>query len=285
MRSEAQRIRASFFSLLALVAATACSPGTLPGTPSALTIGGGGARYNGTLTTRRIGGNYTISELAQALTLSLTVRGADQITGRIDAITNTGSLTGTLNGSLALGSFQATMLVSTTAQQGAATTTCEGRGDVSGTLSGLNLTLTSTSVTYDNCPGLTTSSQAQAVAISPIPGTPINRANVVISIIGGARVARGTCAGGVPGYPFTVEIAETTGVTVTLDPTFVAEERRGGGGVSTSTQDMPFTDLPGGTRRTYDVCSPTTGTYQAFITGTDAGGTKIRTASPLVTLG
>jgi hypothetical protein len=285
MRSEAQRIRASFFSMLALVAATACSPGTLPGTPSALTVGGGGARYNGTLTTRRIGGNYSISELAQALTLSLTVRGADQITGRIDAITNTGSLTGTLTGSLALGSFQATMLVSTTAQQGAATTTCEGRGDVSGTLSGLNLTLTSTSVTYDNCPGLTTSSQAQAVAISPIPGAPINRANVVISIIGGAHVARGTCAGGIPGYPFTVEIAETTGVDVTLDPTFVAEERRGGGGVSTSTQDMPFTDLPGGTRRTYDVCSPTTGTYQAFITGTDAGGTRIRTASPLVTLG
>ncbi len=271
--------------MLALVAATACSPGTLPGSPSALTIGGGGARYNGTLTTRRVGGNYTISELAQALTLSLTVRGADQITGRIDAITNTGTLTGTLTGSLALGSFQATMLVSTTAQQGGATTTCEGRGDVSGALSGLNLTLTSTSVTYDNCPGLTTSSQAQAVAISPIPGAPINRANVVISIIGGARVARGTCAGGIPGYPFTVEIAETTGVNVTLDPTFVAEERRGAGGVSASTQDMPFTDLPGGTRRTYDVCSPTTGTYQAFLTGTDAGGTRIRTASPLVTLG
>jgi hypothetical protein len=285
MRSEAQRIRASFFSMLALVAATACSPGTLPGTPSALTVGGGGARYNGTLTMRRVGGNYTISELAQALTLSLTVRGADQITGRIDALTNTGSLTGTLTGNLAVGSFQATMLVSTTAQQGAATTTCEGRGDVSGTLSGLNLTLTSTSVTYDNCPGLTTSSQAQAVAISPIPGAPINRANVVISIIGGTHIARGTCAGGIPGYPFTVEIAETTGINVTLDPTFVAEERRGGGGLSTSTQDMPFTDLPGGTRRTYDVCSPTTGTYQAFITGTDAGGTSIRTASPLVTLG
>ena len=63
----------------------ACSPGTLPGTPSALTVGGGGARYNGTITTRRIGGGYTINELAQALKLSLTVRGADQISGRIDS--------------------------------------------------------------------------------------------------------------------------------------------------------------------------------------------------------
>ena len=262
-----------------------CSPGTLPGTPSALTVGGGGARYNGTITTRRLGGGYTINELSQALTLSLTVRGADQISGRIDSTGNTGTLTGTLTGNLAAGSFQATMLVSTSAQQGATPTTCEGRGTVTGTLSGVNLTLTSTSVTYDNCPGLTTSSQAQAVAVSPIPGASVDRANVVISILGGTRVAAGTCAVGVPGFPFTVEISETAGVNVTLDPQFVAEERRSTGVVSINTIDMPFTDLTGGTRRTYAVCSLVSGTYQAFFSGTDANGNRIRAASPLVSLG
>jgi hypothetical protein len=48
---------------------------------------------------------------------------------------------------------------------------------------------------------------------------------------------------------------------------------------------MPFTDLPGGTRRTYSVCSLAPGTYQAFINGRDAGGTRIQAASPLVTFG
>ena len=277
--------RAAFFLVLALFASAACSPGTLPGTPSALSVGGGGARYNGTITTRRLGGSYTINELAQALTLSLTVRGADQISGRIDSSGNTGTLIGTLTGNLATGSFQVTMLISTSAQQGATTTTCEGRGSVTGTLSGVNLTLTSTSVTYENCPGLTTSSQAQAVAVSPIPGATGNHANVLISIIGGTHVAAGTCGPGIPGFPFTVEIAETAGINVTLDAQFVAEERRTNGVVSVNTLDMPFTDLGGGTRRTYGACSLVAGTYQAFISGTDANGNRIRAASPLVSLG
>ena len=285
MCSVMTRTRAASFLALALIASAACSPGTLPGTPSAVTVGGGGARYNGTLTTRRLGGGYTINELAQTLTLSLTVRGTDQISGRIEASGNTGTLTGTLTGNLATGSFQATMLISTSAQQGTTATTCDGRGTVTGTLSGVNLTLTSTSVTYDNCPGLTTSSQAQAVAVSPIPGAPVNRANVIISIIGGTHVAAGTCAAGIPGFPFTVEIAETAGIDVTLDSQFVAEERRNNGVVSINTLDMPFTDLGGGTRRTYGACSLVAGTYQAFISGTDANGNRIRTASPLVSLG
>ena len=277
--------RGASFLALALIASAACSPGTLPGTPSALTVGGGGARYNGTITTRRLGGSYTINELAQSLTLSLTVRGADQISGRIEATGNNGTLTGTLTGNLATGTFQATMLISTSAQQGATATTCDGRGTATGTLSGVNLTLTSTSVTYENCPGLTTSSQAQAVAVSPIPAAPVNRANVVISIIGGTHVAAGTCAAGVPGFPFTVEIAETAGIDVTLDSQFVAEERRNNGVVSVNNVDMPFTDLGGGTRRTYGACSLVAGTYQAFISGTDANGNNIRAASPLVSLG
>jgi len=284
MRSVVTRSRAFFFLALAL-GAMACSPGTLPGTPSALAVGGGGARYNGTITTRRLGGTYTINELAQGLTLSLTLRGADQISGRLDAGGNAGTLTGTLTGNLASGTFQATILIPTSAQAGATTTVCDGRGTVTGTLAGLNLTLTATSVTYDNCPGLTTSSQAQAIAVSPIPGVTGNRANVVISILGGTRVAAGICAAGIPGFPFTVEIAETAGINVTLDSTFTAEERRGGGAVSVNTLDMPFTDLQGGTRRTYGACSLAAGTYQAFVSGTDANGNRIRAASPLVSLG
>jgi len=281
MHTKARRTLASSFLGLALMTAAACSPGTLPGSPSAVTVGGGAARYNGTITTRRVAGNYSILEGAQALSLSLIIRGTNQIQGRIDS-GGGGSLTGTITGNLASGTFQATLLITTPAQQGGASTACEGRGDVTGTLAGLNLVLNAPSVSYANCPGLITSSQGQAVAVSPIPGSSPNRANVVISIIGGASVARGTCPGGISGFPFTVEIAETNGINVTLDPTFVAEERRGGG-TSTSTLDMPFTDLPGGTRRTYDVCSLSAGTYQAFITGTDGGGNRIRTASPVVT--
>ena len=285
MRSVVRRTRAASFLTLALLAAAACSPGTLPGTPSELTVGGGGARYNGTITTRRVGGSYTINELAQALTLSLTLRGTDQISGRIDVAGNIGTLTGTLSGNLASGNFQATMLIPTSAQQGATSTICDGRGTVTGTLAGLNLTLTSSSVTYDNCPGLTTSAQAQAVAVSPIPGATPDRANVVISILGGTHVAAGICSAGIPGFPFTVEIAETAGINVTLDPTFVAEERHGSGALSVNALDMPFTDLPGGERRTYGVCSLVSGTYQAFISGTDGAGNRIHAASPLVSIG
>jgi hypothetical protein len=285
MRSALTRTHAAVLLTLAVVAAASCSPGTLPGTPSLLTVGGGGGRYNGTITTRRVGGNYTINEAAQALTLSLTLRGSDQISGRIDVNGNIGTLTGTLTGNLAGGSFQATMLVPTSAQQGATTTVCEGRGTVVGTLSGVNLSFTSTAVSYDNCPGLTTSSTAQAVAVSPIPDSVPNRANVLISILGGTRVPAGTCAGGVPGFPFTVEIAETMGIDVTLDDTFVAEERRGSGVVTSTTSDMPFTDLAGGSRRTIAVCSLVSGTYQAFVSGTDALGNRIHAASPVVIIG
>jgi hypothetical protein len=270
---------------LMLAVSAACSPGTLPGTPSELTVGGGGARYNGTITTRRVGGAYTINELGQSLVMSLTLRGTEQIFGRIEFGGTVGTLSGTLAGNLAAGSFQATILISTAALQGGTTTVCDGRGDVTGTMSGVNLTLNSASVTYDNCPGLATTAQAQAVAVSPIPGASPNRANVVISIVGGTHVTAGTCPGGVPGFPFTVEIAETAGINVTLDSTFVAEERRTNGTLSVNSFDMPFTDLPGGQRRTYGACSLVPGTYQAFVSGTDASGNRIRTSSPLVSLG
>jgi hypothetical protein len=126
-------------------------------------------------------------------------------------------------------------------------------------------------------------SDAQALAVSPIPGNIGNSANVVITVLGGANVPRGTCGDGTSGYPFTVEMAETRGVDVTLDSTFVVEQRRNFGGVSSGTLDMPFTDLPGGSRRTYSVCNPVTGTYQAFFSGVDANGNRIRITSPVVT--
>ena len=183
MPSDVRRRRAALFVTLTLAAAAACSPGTLPGTPSELTVGGGGARYNGTITTRRVGGNYTLNETGQALTLSLTLRGTDQINGRIDSAGSFGTLTGTITGNLASGSFQATILIPTAAQQGGTTTLCEGRGDVIGTLSGVNLTWTSPALTYDNCPGLTTSSQAQESL--PVTGSD-NRAMLFFGIAAAA---------------------------------------------------------------------------------------------------
>jgi hypothetical protein len=285
---HATRTRRLLLPAVLIAGALGCSPGTLPGSPSPVLVGGGGARYNGSLTVRRVGGSYAITEAAQSFTLSLVMQSVEQITGRFDAGAGIGSLTGTLDGSLASGTFEATLLVNTPAQQGSTALTCEGRGSITGTLSGVNLSWSGSSITYDNCPGLTTSAQAQAVAVSPIPGTPgaaVDRANLVISIVGGTRVPPGPCLGGLTGFPFTVEMAEMAGIDLTFDSTFVVEERRNFGGVSTTTLDMPFTDLDGGSRRTYGACSLVPGTYQAFFTGTDANGNRIRVASPIVTLG
>lgn len=264
----------------ALIAAgaAACSPGTLPGAPTPVTVGGGGARYNGSITYRRLAGAYTITE-AQTLNLSLTMRGLDQIFGRFQTAESSGTISGTVAGSLANGSFQATLLVSSAARQGSGSTTCEGRGQISGSFAGLNVSWSEGTIAYDNCPGLLVSSSAQAIAISPIPGEFGNLANVTIAVLGGTTIARGTCPSGVPGYPFTVEMAERSGVDVTFDPTFVAEDAAR----SQTVLDMPFTALPGGGRRTYSVCSPAAGTYQAFFTGTDANGNRVRVSSPLVT--
>jgi hypothetical protein len=277
-------MRANVSVLVAVMGATlGCSPGTLPGSPSPIAVGGGGARYNGSVVYRRTGGNFAISEASQTLNLSLVVRDANQITGRFESSSGTGTLTGVLAGDLAGGTFDATILVLTLATQVTGQTSCEGRGQVIGTLAGRNLTWRASSITYDNCPGLSVVSDAQALAVSPIPGDVGTSANVAITVLGGANVPRATCEGGGAGYPFTVEMAETRGVDVTLDSTFMVEQRRNFGEVSSTVLDMPFTDLAGGSRRTYSVCSPVTGTYQAFFSGTDANGNRIRISSPVVT--
>ncbi len=265
-------------------AAAACSPGTLPGSPSPVLVGGGGGRYNGSITYRRLGGNFVVAEGAQRFDLSLALRDVNQISGRFESGETSGTVQGVLNGDLSNGRFEATILVLTSARQGGAASTCEGRGQIDGTLSGVNLAWTGGSITYDNCPGLAISSQAQAVAISPIPGASGNRASVVIMVRGGAVVPRATCPSGGAGYPFTVEMSETAGVNVTFDATFRVEERQNG--VATShVIDMPFAGMNGGARRIYAACRASGGTYQAFFSGTDANGNRFRVASPLVTLG
>ena len=278
-------IPAALVSVAILAGATACSPGALPGSPSPILVGGGGGRYNGSINYRRLAGNYTVSEATQSLILSLVLRAGSEITGRIETGATSGTLQGTLSGDLANGTFRATILVSTAATQGATTTACEGRGDITGTLSGVNLSWNGGTITYDNCPGLSTTSSAQAVAVSPIPASSGGRANVVITIPGGTSVSRSACATGILGYPFTVEIAETSGIKVTFDSTFTIEERRNFGALTRTDPDMPFTDLQGGARRTYSACSQTPGTYQAFFSGNDANGNRVRVATPLVTMG
>jgi hypothetical protein len=277
---------ARLVTVMALACAVcSCSPGRLPGSPSPILTSGGGGRYNGTITYRRLGGSFTISEASQSLVLSIVLREADQMTGRFDAGETSGTLHGVITGSLGAGSFQATALVSTVARQGASTVTCQGRGEVGGVLSGANLTWTTGSILYDNCPGLAATSQVQAVAVSPIPGSAGTRATLSIAVLGSVVVTRARCADGTTGYPFVVEMVETSGINLTFDPTFRIEERLNFGLVSTNELDMPFRELAGGSRRTYQACSPVAGTYQAFFGAADANGNRIRVASPVVTMG
>ncbi len=274
--------KAALVAVAALAGTASCSPGTLPGNPSPIAVGGGGARYNGTIITRRIAGNYTLSEVSQALDLSMVLRDGAQLGGRFEAGESSGTLSGLLIGSLSSGTFQATVLISTAARLGGTTaTTCEGRGDITATLAGRTVSWTGGTITYGNCPGLSVTSEAQALAVSPIPAPLGSSANLVITIAGGPIVSPGPCSTGGTGFPFTVEMSETSGVAVNFDSTFLVEERRSGG-ISPSTLDMPFSELSGGSRRTYGVCSPVAGTYQAFFTGTDANGNRIRVSSPLV---
>ncbi len=279
-RKPRRYVAPSMLLAVALSAAAGCSQGTLPGAPSPITIGGGGGRYNGSVTYRRARpAIYAVTESSQTLSLSLTMQGVNQIFGRFQSGESSGTISGSLTGTLASGTFEATMLVSSAAQQAGAPVTCEGRGQITGTFNGVNVNWGSGGIAYDNCPGLEVTSSAQAIAVSPIPGEIGNLANVVITVLGGTTVTRSTCPAGGPGYPFTVEMAERAGVDVTFEPTFAAEDASR----NRTVLDMPFTQLPGGGRRTYSVCSPSAGTYQAFFNGTDANGNRVRVSSPVVT--
>jgi hypothetical protein len=269
-----------------LAGLVSCSPGTLPGSPNPLTQGGGGGRYNGSITYQQLSGNYTVSPIAQSLQLSITMSPSGQITANYQTTLNNGSLTGEVDGTLADGFFVATLLVSLRVQApGGGEVVCEGRGEVSGGFRGVNLTWGTSFVQFDNCPGLSVSASAQAQAVSPIPGQTVGRANVIVMIPRGTRVSLGQCVTGQPGYPFTVEIREAAGVDLTFDDTFRIEERVDFEAMRTTVLDMPFTEMRGGTRRVYSACASEEGTYQAFFSGTDANGNRFRLASPVVYLG
>ncbi len=283
------------------VSIAACSPGTLPGSPSRIEFGGGGGRYNGTISYQRTGGDFLINEAQQSMSLSLVLAAADQFTAQFQTSGGSaGSLQGLLSGALNNGTFEATLLVTQPADSPGASAglltqaivrpravvTCDGRGQATGSFSGPDVAWVVGAVNYSNC-RLVTSSQARATATSPIPQINTARATVVITILPGATVRPGTCENGARGYQFTIEVAETSGVAVTLDETITVEERRGGQAVSVRREDNPLTRLGAGERRRYSACSPSSGlsgTYQAFFTGHDAHGNALRFSSPLVTL-
>jgi hypothetical protein len=271
-------------AVAAAITVAACSPGTLPVEPTQITSGGGGGRYSGTLTQRATSAGFTVAG-SQRLDLSVTLQSTNQIAGRFSAGDSTGTLQGVLlTGNLAGGTFQATILMSTVATRtGGGSVACEGRGEVQGTV-GRTLTWTSPAPIVYDC-GLSVSSDATATATSPIPA-PSAGATVLVTVRPGTTISQvGTCANGQSGYPFVVQMSETSGVEVTFDSTFVVEERHSSGPATVSSLDMPFTELPGGGHRTYDACSPVPGTYQAFFSGHDGNGIRVRTASPIVTFG
>jgi hypothetical protein len=286
MPARARRAAGPLIALGLVAVLVSCSPGTLPGSPSLLTTGGGGARYNGSITYQRLSGSHTISPTAQSLQLSIVMSPNGQVTANFQTTQNNGSLSGEVDGTLADGFLDATLLVSLRAQApGGGEIVCEGQGQVFGRFLGLTLTWSASSITYENCPGLVASASLQAEAVSPIPGRSPGRANVTVTIPGGTRVAAGTCTTGTPGYPFTVEIRESAGVDVTFDNTVRTEERVEFEVLRTTVLDTPFTHMSGGSRRGYSVCAAEAGTYQAFFSGVDAGGNRFRIASPVVSLG
>lgn len=273
-------MRRRLLTAFAVLGAFGCAPGSLPGTPSPITVSNGGGRYDGTHTYRRVAGAFVVSEAAHAMTLALDLVGGDQISGQFTAADGSqGTLQGTVSGALNSGTFQATLLLTTPA---GGALRCDGRGNVTGTLSGRSLTWTIGSITYANCPGLETSSQAQATAASPFPQGDPGRARVVVTIFPGTTIQAGRCEGGTQGYPFVVGLSETSGVSVTLDDTVQIEQRRGTQ-VVTSRQDNLFKRLAGGETRRYSVCETSALTYQAFFTGTDSSGNSVRFGSPLIT--
>jgi len=280
-------VRRSFHAGVVFVAMTAaaagCSRGSLPGSPSPIGAAGGAARYDGTLTYRRLAGGFQIDTNPRRLDMSLVLGAGDQLSGRFEAGETRGTINGALEGTMSAGRFTGTILVFTPASAGGAASVCEGSGRVAGDFSGKNVTWSAADIVYDNCPGLLVGSNAQAIAISPVPGAFGNQANVVVSVLPSPVIARGTCGSGA-GWPFTVVVSENAGIDVQLENTFVVEERPVAGAPTRSTVNTPFTTLAGGARREYQACSPTAGTYQAFFAGSDARGNRVRFASPMVTL-
>jgi hypothetical protein len=265
----------------ALAAASACSPGTLPGSPTPFTPGGGG-RYSGTMTIGRAAGP-PFNSGARPLDLSLVVGSGDQLSGQFTAGDAVGSVTATLNGSMSAGSFSGAILVSLPVTLGGAVVTCEGIQTVSGTLSGRDVSFAtppSSVMSFDNCSGLLTTVSAAGTATSPVPGSLGNRARLVASVVPGTNIPESTCDGA-PGYAFTVTLSELSGVAITFDDTYRVERLN----QPPTDVAMPLSSIEAGARRSIDVCSSSTGFYQAVFTGQDANGNGVVAASPVVTMG
>lgn len=278
------RWTACLFLFTLVMPAYHCSRGALPGSPTPANAVGGAARYRGTLTYTRLTGGFVVDPPRQRLDLSMVLGATDQLAGRFEAEGSTGSLQGVIQGTLSAGSFTATLLVSTQVSGSGGGRLCEGTGQVSGEFTGRDVTWRASDVIYDNCPGLVAQSEADAEAFSPVPGTYPGRANVVVTVRPSPSVVRGTCGNGSQGWPFTVVAAETGGIDVQLDQTFTVEERSASGVPSRSVVETPFRSLAGGGQREYAVCAPSAGTYQAFFSGNDVRGNRVRFASPLITL-
>jgi hypothetical protein len=253
------------------------------------------------MTYRKTGGTFQINESPQGLVMSISLGSlSDQFTATFRAGATSGSLQGVISGSLVDGTFRATVLVTVPAETAPTSGTsalapraivpCEGTGEATGRFNGTNVSWDIGAITYSNC-SLSTSTTATAVATTPVPpplpAAEKPKANVVITILPGTSLRRSTCADGRPGYAFTVEIAEIGGVGVRLDDRIVVEERRPGQPLRTTSEENPFTRLEAGERKRWSACEDTqsTGTYQAFFSGTDDNGNRIRFASPLITLG
>ena len=174
------------------------------------------------------------------------------------------------------------MLVSTSAQQGATPTTCEGRGQVTGTLSGVNLTLTSTSMTYDNCPGPDDQLAGAGGRRQPDSGSAGNRANVLDLDPRRHARRRRHVRERLPG--FSVHRGDCRNRRHQRHARPDVRRRRAPRHRCRVRQHARHAVYgpAGGSRRTYGACSPVAGTYQAFFSGTDANGNRIRAASPLV---
>jgi hypothetical protein len=278
--SSSRRRHAILVLVCAAVAAAACSPGTLPGSPTPFTPGGGG-RYSGTMTIGRAAGP-PFNTSARPLDLSLVVGPSDQLSGQFTAGDATGSITATLSGTLSAGSFTGAILMSLPIAQ-AGVSTCEGIQSVTGTFSGRDVTFAlapGTVMGFNNCSGLLATVTSAATATSPVPGSLGNKAHLVASVAPGTNIPEGSCDGA-PGYAFTVTLAELSGVAITFDDTYRVERFN----QPPTTLAMPLSEIAAGGRRTLSICSASTGFYQAVFTGHDANGNGVVAASPVVTMG
>ena len=260
---------------LATLAISGCSPGTLPGSPTPFTPGGG-ARYTGTMTIGRLAGT-PFNTGQRPLDLALVLGPGDQLAGQFSAADAVGSITTTLTGSMTSGTFTGQILLSLPVGG----TTCDGIQDVEGTFNGSSLTMsTPTPFGYPNCPGVFTTVSAAATAASPVPGVIGNRANLIVTVTPGTAISDNSCENGA-GFGFTITLVETSGVEAEFESEYLVipfDEPA----VETS---MPISKIAAGGRQSFGICRPSAGFFQAVFRARDVHGNRVLAMSPVLTLG